>query len=193
MERNKTPEAAAKTLIRYQLAKCGTSGFLTGLGGIITLPVSIPANVGSVLYVQLRMIAAIAQIGGFDIHSDQVQTMTYICLAGAAASDLLKQTGIKIGTKITKSAIQKIPGTALVQINKKVGFRMITKFGETGAINLGKMIPLAGGVVGAGFDIVSTKVIANNAYRLFIDKEMIETSDEDGEIVEVKFTDDSDE
>ena len=37
-------EEAAKALIRGQLAKCSTSGFLTGLGGLITLPVAIPVR-----------------------------------------------------------------------------------------------------------------------------------------------------
>ncbi len=37
--------------VTFQKAKCMTSGFLTGLGGIITLPVTIPVNLASVLYV----------------------------------------------------------------------------------------------------------------------------------------------
>lgn len=98
--KNNSPEKAAKELTKYQIAKCGTSGFITGLGGLITLPVAIPANVSSVLYVQLRMIASIAYMGGFDIQSDQVQTLAYACLTGSAIADVLKQTGIKIGEKI---------------------------------------------------------------------------------------------
>lgn len=76
---NNSPEKAAKELTKYQNAKCGTSGFITGLGGLITLPVTIPTNASGVLYVQLRMIAAIAYMGGFDIQSDQVQTLAYAC------------------------------------------------------------------------------------------------------------------
>ena len=38
--------------------KCAASGFLTGFGGFLTLPINVPANLSSVLYVQLRMIAA---------------------------------------------------------------------------------------------------------------------------------------
>lgn len=52
----------AKSFVNYQIAKCNTSGFLTGFGGIITLPVTIPANIGSVLYVQMRMIACLAHM-----------------------------------------------------------------------------------------------------------------------------------
>lgn len=163
-----SPEKAAKTLIKAQIAKCGTSGFVTGLGGLITLPVSIPANISSVMYVQMRMVAAIAKIGGYDIRSDQVQTMVYMCLVGTAVTDVAKDIGIKIGEKTLEATIKKIPGTTLTKINQKIGFRLITKFGEKGAINLGKMIPIAGGVIGGGVDVASTSVIAKNAMKMFV-------------------------
>ena len=165
-------EKAAEELINYQIIKCGTSGFITGLGGVITLPVTIPANIGTVLYVQIRMIAALARMGGFDLYSDQVQTMVYACLTGQAITDIVKQTGIKVGQKITLSAIKNIPGKVLININLKVGFRLVTKFGETGVVNIAKLVPLAGGVVGGAFDVGSTKIIAANAYYIFIKKEM---------------------
>lgn len=170
LQKYESAEEAAQRLIKYQIVKCGTSGFLSGMGGLITLPISIPANVSSVLYIQLRMIASIAKIGGFDIRSDQVQTLVYVCLTGTAIADIFKQTGIKIGQKITESAIKSVPGKVLTSINQKVGFRLITKFGETGVINLVKVIPVAGGLVGGTMDIASTKVIAANAYSLFIKK-----------------------
>lgn len=166
-----TVERAAKALVANQIAKCTTSGFLSGLGGVITLPVAIPANVGSVMFVQMRMIAALAQMGGFDVRADQVQTMVYVCLTGKGASDILKSAGIKFGQKFAEATIKKIPGKALVSINQKVGFRFITKFGEKGIVNLGKLVPVAGGIIGGGFDLVSTHVIAKNAYRMFIEKE----------------------
>ena len=174
LQKEGTPAKAAKSLINYQIAKCGTSGFLTGLGGLITLPFTVPANISSVIYVQLRMIAAIAKIGGFDIHSDQVQTLIYACLTGSAMADVLKQTGIKAGEKIAINAVKKIPGAALVKVNQKVGFRLVTKFGETGVVKIGKMVPGIGGVIGATVDVASTKLIAENAYRLFITKKLPE-------------------
>lgn len=172
LEKYDTREKAAKALINNQIAKCGTSGFLTGFGGIITLPVTIPANIANVLYVQIRMIAAIAWMGGFNIYSDQVQTMVYACLVGNSISNVMKQTGIKIGEKITTKTIEKIPGKVLTAINQKVGFRLLTKFGEKGAVNLVKLVPVAGGVIGGAFDAGSTKVIAANAYHLFIENKI---------------------
>ena len=82
LSKNNSIEKAAKQFVNYQVAKCTTSGFVTGLGGLITLPVAIPANVSSVMYVQMRMIACLAYMGGYDTNSDQVQTLVYACLAG---------------------------------------------------------------------------------------------------------------
>ena len=53
-------DACARRLVRWQMSKAGTSGFLSGIGGVLTLPVAIPANLASVMFVQIRMIAAIA-------------------------------------------------------------------------------------------------------------------------------------
>lgn len=163
----RTDKAITK-LINYQIAKCGTSGFLTGVGGLITLPVAIPANISSVMYVQLRMIAAIAYIRGFNPSDDEVRTLAYACLTGSAMIDILKSAGINFSQKLTISMIKKIPGTVLTKINQKVGFRFITKFGEKGIVNLGKTVPLVGGVIGSTMDIFSTKTIADNAKSIFV-------------------------
>ncbi len=160
-------DKAISKMVTNQVVKCGTSGFLTGLGGLITLPVAIPANISSVIYVQLRMIAAIAHIRGFDATDDEVKTLAFVCLTGSAMTDILKSAGIKFTEKLTLNMIKKIPGTVLTKINQKVGFRFITKMGEKGIVNLGKAIPLVGGVIGGGLDVASTNIIASNAKRVF--------------------------
>jgi len=158
----------SNSLIRWQNTKAGTSGFLTGLGGIITMPVTIPANITSVLYVQIRMIAAIAYIGGHDLNDDRVKSLVYACLAGNAAKDILKDIGIVVGMKLTTNAIKNISGKTIVAINQKVGFRLLTKFGEKGVINLGKAVPIVGGIIGATFDSIGTNVVGNVARDTFI-------------------------
>ena len=160
----------ANSLVNHQVAKAGASGFLTGLGGLITLPLSVPANISSVLFIQLRMVAAIAYLGGHDIHNDKVRTLAYVCLCGSAASDLLKDIGVQVGIKLTRSMIQKISGATITKINQTVGFRLLTKFGQTGLVNLGKALPLIGGIVGGGFDAGSTKIIGKVAVRTFIEE-----------------------
>lgn len=165
----KDPQKAAKIMLKNQIAKCTTSGFITGFGGVVTLPVSIPANIGSVLYVQIRMIACTAYLAGYDLKADQVQTFIYACLAGVSVNGVVKSAGIKVGVKVAEKAIQKIPGKALTKINQKVGFRFITKMGEKGIVNLGKMIPGVGAVINGGLDFAETKIIADRAYKMFFE------------------------
>lgn len=132
------------------------------------MPLTLPANITSVIYVQIRMIAAIAHIGGHDVKDDRVKSLVYACLAGNAAKDILKDIGIVVGTKLTTSAIKNISGKTIIAINQKVGFRLLTKFGEKGAINLGKAVPLIGGLIGGTFDTVTTNTIGNIARDTFI-------------------------
>ena len=53
------------------------------------------------------------------------------------------------------------------EINKKVGMRLITKAGEKGVMNLWKLIPLGGGVVGGAFDATWCRTTGKVAKRLF--------------------------
>ncbi len=176
MKNADSPYEQANSLIRWQNTKAGTSGFVAGLGGIITLPVAVPANLATVLYVQIRMIAAIAHMGGQDIRDDRVKTMVYACLVANSAKDLAKDLGIAVGNKIALNMVKKIPGKTLTEINKKVGFKLFTKFGEKGVINLGKAVPLVGGVIGGSFDVYTTNKIGNIARDSFIPKSVAEAA-----------------
>lgn len=168
INKHKDINKAAKSMLNHQVAKCTTSGVVTGFGGILTLPFTVPANFSSVLYVQMRMVACAAYMGGYDLTSDQVKTFIYACLAGVSLNQFAKEPAIKFGTKLATKAVEKIPGKTLTKINQKLGFRFITKFGEKGVINLSKMIPGAGAIVNGGMDFVETRAIANRAYKMFI-------------------------
>ena len=180
-----TKQQACKAMLNNQIIKCTTSGFITGFGGIITLPVTVPANIGSVLYVQMRMIACTAYMAGFELNSDQTQTFVYACLAGVSVNKLVKQAGIKFGVKFANGLIKKIPGKVLTKINQKVGFRFITKFGSKGIINLGKLVPGVGAVIGGGLDLVETKAISARAYKWFFEGDFSREQDSADAAVEI--------
>ena len=168
LEKYDTVDEAIDTFINWQCAKCATSGFITGLGGLLTLPVAIPANISSVIFVQIRMIATIAKMRGYNLKDDQVKTLVFVALTGQAATDILKQAGITIGSKVGINLIKKMPMKVIYQINKKVGFRLVTKFDQKGIINLGKLVPIVGGVIGGTVDTVGTLTVGKTAKKLFI-------------------------
>jgi uncharacterized protein (DUF697 family) len=162
------------SLIRWQNTKAGAAGFVTGLGGFATLPVAIPANLASVLYLQIRMIAAIAKMGGHDLRSDKVRTLVLACLAGDATMEILRDVGVQIGQKAVQLAINKISGAVITKINQAIGFRLVTKAGSQGVVNLTKMVPFLGGVIGGAFDATVTNMIGNTARDIFITGKIVD-------------------
>ena len=73
----------------------------------------------------------------------------------------------------------------MTKINQKVGFRFITKFGAKGIVNLGKLLPGVGAVVGGGLDLVETKIIADRAYKWFLEGDFSVKGEEEDEAIEI--------
>lgn len=184
LKREPNPAIAAKNMIKNQIIKCTTSGFVSGFGGALSMIATVPANISSVLYVQMRMIACTAYIGGYDLNEDQVQTFVYACLAGVSVNEVVKNFGANFGQKLATAGVKKIPGSVLTRINQRVGFRFVTKFGEKGLVNIGKLVPVVGSVINGGLDMVETKMIANRAYKMFIENNF-NVGDTDSNIEEI--------
>lgn len=155
-------------LIKWETAKNFTTGFVTGLAGVITLPVAVPSALGASWLLQARMAGAIAHIYGHDLHADRVRTMILLSLAGDVAKEAMKGLGVKAaGGPLTNRAVEQIPGRLLVEVNKRIGLRLLTKAGERGAVNLSKVVPVVGGVVGGTFDAVVCRMVGRTAKSLF--------------------------
>lgn len=158
---------AINSIIAWRTTYAVGTGFVTGLGGIATMPVTIPAGLAASYAIGSNTVAAIAHLRGYDIHSERVKTMILLCLIGQAGEEVLKTAGITIGTKVFQNIINQIPGKVLSEINGKVGFKLVTKAGEKGVINIMKLIPLVGGIVGGTFDGVFVQVCGTTARKVF--------------------------
>lgn len=171
LEEDGSLEDKINSLIRWQNTKSATSGFVSNLGGLITMPVAIPANFASVVFIQIRMIAAIAYMCGCDLKDDKVKTLAFVALCGSAVQDLLKDVSVQLGTKMTMELIKTYVTKEVLQaINKAVGFRLLTKAGETGIVNLTKAVPFVGGLIAGSLDAFTTNVVGNTARDIFLEK-----------------------
>lgn len=165
LQQKGTLDQQVNSLIKWQVAKAATSGFVTGLGGVMTMPLTVPANIASVIYVQIRMITAIAYMGGHDIHDDRVKSMVYISMVGNGAKELLKDISVKAGERL------------LTKVLERVSANLAGKLGGKGVSSLGKAIPVMGGIVGGSFDAVSTRIVGKVAKKIFIDNPPTGTTD----------------
>jgi len=148
----KSTEEIINSIIKWRTAYGIGTGFVTGVGGIPAMPIAIPAGLVASYALGANTAAAVAHVRGYEINTDQVRTLILLCLMAESAEMILKNIGISVGTKVSRNLLQQISGKVMIEINKRAGFRLITKAGEKGVINIAKMVPLAGGIVGATFD-----------------------------------------
>jgi hypothetical protein len=162
-----SPERAIERLSRTHERIVGASGFATGLGGFVTLPVAVPTDVGVLYIQQARLAAATAHLRGWDVDSDEVRSIVLLTLLGSAGAGVATKFGIELGNKVAAQALKKVPGKVFIEINKAVGFRLVTKAGTKGLVNMTKLVPIAGGLAGAGINVASTRAVGRYARSNF--------------------------
>ena len=63
-ERYHDTQARIDALIKWETAKNFGTGFLTGLGGIVALPATVPVSVYGTYFLQARLVGAVAALRG---------------------------------------------------------------------------------------------------------------------------------
>lgn len=172
--RNFSPEARQdidKTIARLILESvqaAGVNGLVTGLGGFIAMPVTIPANMAGALVINARLAAAIAYLRGYDPKDPHVRTVVTLIAVGSNAQQIARTVGVKVGQKVAIEAIKRLPIAVIREINKKAGFMLLAKYGSKRAlVTLAKGVPLVGGVVGGAVDASMTSVIGRTSRSMF--------------------------
>lgn len=166
-------EAAIKEVVSDHVKKAGVGGFLTGAGGVVTMPVSLPANVLEFYVLATRMVASIATLRGYDVTTKGARSAVLLSLVGADADDVLRKAGLGTVAGMTGSgrlaamAANRMPRAAAMMINKAVGFRLLTQVGGRALTRFVRYVPVAGGIVGAGLDGLLMKRIADHARAEF--------------------------
>jgi hypothetical protein len=162
-----TPRQRAGALIRWQVASSSACGAIVGLGGPLTA-VAAPLGVAAVGYLQLRMIAAVACMGGHDVRSDAVRSFAYTCLCGKSGRDVLKEASLNMVGHVSKRIIAKIELEALEKLNEAVARRLVGVVGKKGLAALGEAAPLVGACVAGFLEGRSTRSVGHAARDMFL-------------------------
>lgn len=163
-----TVDGAVDLVVAAARKQAAAGGFVTGLGGFVTLPVALPANVAGFYVIATRMVAAIAVLRGFDVDDPKVRAAVLLVLSGEDASKVLSRVGIHgSGGAVTRVLTSQLPSSAAMLVQKGVGFQLVTKLGTGILRRLGRAVPLAGAVVGAGSDVWLLRRIATTARTEF--------------------------
>ena len=165
-ERHATTDEAVAALIKWQSGVAGAAGFLTGCGGFVVLPAALSANIASALFIQARLIAAIAQLRGHDAGSAEVRALALACLTGSKAADTVKDAGVRFGARLARDGAGWVSPVLFRKARHAANVPAVCAAGS-GAARLGRFLPAIGGVVAGGFDAAMTGMIGRTADRVF--------------------------
>ena len=157
-------DQAIDALIEFHVRLASAQGFVTNLGGAAALPVAVPANLTGVAVVQVRMIAAIAHLRGYDLDDNRVRTALVMCLLGGEqVVKLIKEGKLPTSPMAIATAPVFDPG-----LDARVAEEVVSDLagrigGKNLALMLTKRVPLVGGGIGAVVDAVATRQIGKYA------------------------------
>lgn len=158
----------AKKIVSRKSVKNGLVGAATGVGGLITLPVSVPVDLAVSWKIQIFMAISIAHVYGHNSKSADIKTDVFLILAGDSAKEGLKRFGIEVSKGITKKAIDKyITKEVMVQIWKVIPKKIITKAGEKSVTSFMKMVPIVGAPIGYAFDWFAAQAVGKTAIKYY--------------------------
>ena len=165
---DKTPLELAKRIMWRRSFKAGALGGLCGLGGFITLPVTMPTNLYYSFRIQARLTLAIAHIYGWNIAEDDAITDMLLVMGGSSSIEAVKSVGVSIGNEFAKKAVLKyVTRDVMKKINSVVSRKIITKAGEKSLLSFTELVPLIGAPIGAAFDFFGTLAVGRAAITFY--------------------------
>ena len=164
----RSTDAAVAKIARTTVARGAIGGFVTSVGGFVTMPVALPVNVVEFYVQATRMVGAIASLRGYDVDDPRVRTAILLTLVGSDADEVLSKAGLATGGgRMVSMATRQLPPAGLLIVNKAIAFKLLRGVGEQAFAKLGRGVPLLGGLVGGGIDTWMMKRIADHAMGEF--------------------------
>jgi hypothetical protein len=162
-------QLAIDAVIDQHIRLAGVQGFVTSIGGLVTLPVALPANLTGIAVVQARMVAAIAHLRGYDLGDPRVRTAVITCMLGEdGVTDRLKKSSLPTSPLGIATAPVFDPELDRLVSGEVVGELIARISGKRMGLMVTRRVPLLGGAVGAGVDGWSTYRIGQYADKSLV-------------------------
>ena len=165
-EQHGVVDEAVHEVIENHVALSAAQGFAANLGGIATAAVTIPANIAGLGLLQVRMVAAIAHLRGYDLSDGRVRNAILLCTLGEqTVRELIKQKEVPGSPVVLATAPAYDPELDTVVASEFTSALVSRILGKRAASTVIRRVPLAGGIWGGGADAYATWQIGRYAAR----------------------------
>ena len=153
-------------LIENHVTMAAAQGFVTNLGGLVTMAATIPVNITGLALLQTRLVAGIAHLRGYDLADDRVRNAILLCTLGEPAVKKLVKDKLVPGTPmVLATAPAYDPELDKLVAGEVTSALMSRVVGKKAAGTVARQIPLAGGVVAGTADAWNTWQVGRYAER----------------------------
>ena len=159
-------DKAVHEVIENHVRYAAAQGFVTNVGGLVTIAITIPTNITGLALIQCRMIAGIAHLRGYDLDDPRVRNAILCCMIGEdAVNSMVKKRLLPAPPMALATAPLHDPDLDKV-ISSQVAAELVSKVaGKQLVTTIGRRIPIAGGFFGMGADAYVTWKIGRYADR----------------------------
>jgi hypothetical protein len=155
-----------REVVENHVTYAAVEGFVTNLGGLVTAPLTIPANVTGLALIQGRMVAGIAHLRGYDIDDPRVHNAMLSCLLGeSTVKALVKKRQLPARPLAIATAPAHDPDLDRVVAGEVTSFLVERVLGKQAATAVFRRVPVVGGAVGASADGYATWQVGRYAAR----------------------------
>lgn len=156
-------------VIENHVRYAGVQGFVTNLGGLVTMAVSVPANISGLALIQSRMVAGIVHLRGYDLDDPRTRDAILACLLGEGdIAKLAKRREVPGTPNEIANAWNHDENLDHLLANEVAAELIARAAGKRLATAVGRRVPVVGGAVGAGTDAFVTWRIGRYADREFL-------------------------
>jgi hypothetical protein len=162
-------DKAIKQIIETHVRLAGAQGFLTNIGGLVTMTVTVPTNIAGLALIQCRMVAAIAHLRGYDLEDKRVRNGILASLLGEERMLAMIKKKKLPGTPMAVATAPVYDEHLSTVMDNEVAGEMITRMaGKRIAFTVGRRVPVVGGLIGAGTDGFATWQVGRYVDREFL-------------------------
>lgn len=159
-------DRAISEVVENHVGLAGAQGFLTNLGGLVTMAAAIPVNISGLALVQFRMVAGVAHLRGYDLADPRVVNAVLLCTLGEdTVKSLVKGKKLPGTPMLVATAPAHDPSLDPLIAGEVTSALLSRVVGKRAAGTVIRRIPLAGGVYGGSMDAYNTWQVGKYAAR----------------------------
>jgi hypothetical protein len=162
-------ERGIHEVIENHVRYAGAQGFVTNIGGLVTMAVTVPVNLSGLALIQCRMVAGIAHLRGYGLADPRTRDAILACLLGEEKILRMVKSRALPGTPMEIAAAPAHDPALDPRLGTEVATELVARAtGKRLAATVGRRVPVVGGVVGAGTDAYVTWRIGRYVDREFL-------------------------